>query len=164
MDIAMQIQDREARAPSKLTSFLASTRMLSRVCGLFLLHLKPIIPRKVSELWRMNTAGNYVRGEEFLGGWKPRGVSLVTGFKTRTSRLERHEEVSKTRQFLQLRGLLHPEEASSGSSGDEAETVVDNSGEDKALDQHSQDLLQRMLQLWTRKEPTADEVTWPLFI
>ncbi|OAQ29485.1 kinesin-domain-containing protein [Linnemannia elongata AG-77] len=153
MDIAMQIQDREARAPSKLTSFLASTRMLSRVCGLFLLHLKPIIPRKVSELWRMNTAGNYVRGEEFLGGWKPRGVSLVTGFKTRTSRLARHEEVSKTRQFLQLR-----EEASSGSSVDEAETVVDDSGEDKALDQHSQDLLQRMLQLWTRKEPTVDEV------
>ncbi|KAK3839567.1 MAG: hypothetical protein JOS17DRAFT_679007 [Linnemannia elongata] len=142
MDIAMQIQDREARAPSKFTSFLASTRMLSRVCGLFLLHLKPIIPRKVSELWRMNTAGNYVRGAEFLGDWKPRGVSLVTGFKARTSRLVRHEEVSKTRQFLQLRGLLNPEEAS----------------KDKPLNQHSQDLLQRMLQLWTRKELTADEV------
>lgn len=158
MDIAMQIQDREARAPSKFTSFLASTRMLSRVCGLFLLHLKPIIPRKVSELWRMNTAGNYVRGAEFLGDWKPRGVSLVTGFKARTSRLVRHEEVSKTRQFLQLRGLLNPEEASSGSSGDEAETVVNHTGEDKPLNQHSQDLLQRMLQLWTRKELTADEV------
>ena len=39
-------------------------------------------------------------------------------------------------QSLQLR-----EEASSGSSVDEAETVVDDSGEDKALDQHSQDLL-----------------------
>ncbi|KAF9152455.1 kinesin-like protein Klp8 [Linnemannia schmuckeri] len=158
MDIAMQIQDREARAPSKLTSFLASTRMLSRVCGLFLLHLKPIIPRKVSELWRMNTAGNYVRGAEFLADWKPRGVSLVTGFKTRTSRLARHEAVSKTRQFLQLRGLLNPEEAINGSSGDEAETVVDDSAEEVAMDQRSQDLLQRILQLWTRKEPTVDEV------
>ncbi|KAF9133580.1 kinesin-like protein Klp8 [Mortierella sp. 14UC] len=159
MDVAMQIQDREARAPSKLTSFLASTRTLSRVCGLFLLTLKPIIPRRVSELWRMDTAGKYVRGEEFLAGWKPRGVSLVTGFKTRTWRLERHEEVSKTRQFLQLRGLLNQEdEASNGSSEDEEGPVMNGSSAEKSLDQRSQDLLQRMLQIWTRKDLTADEV------
>jgi kinesin family protein 1 len=158
MDIAMQIQDREARAPSKLTSFLASTRMLSQVCGLFLLHLKPIIPRGVSELWRMNTAGKYVRGEEFLAGWKPRGVSLVSGFRIRTSRLARHEEVSKTRQFLQLRGFLNQDDMTGGSSSDEAETIVDESTDETALDQRSQDLLQRMLQLWARKELTANEV------
>ncbi|KAF9908105.1 kinesin-like protein Klp8 [Linnemannia zychae] len=158
MDIAMQIQDREARAPSKLTSFLASTRTLSRVCGLFLLTLKPIIPRKVSELWRMNTAGKYVRGEEFLAGWKPRGVSLVTGFKARTSRLERHEDVSKTRQFLQLRGLLNQEENSNGSSENEEGMAINGSLVEKPLDQPSQDLLQRILQIWTRKDLTADEV------
>ncbi|KAF9092972.1 kinesin-like protein Klp8 [Mortierella sp. AD031] len=157
MDIATQIQDREARAPSKLTSFLASTRMLSRVSGLFLLNLKPIIPRKVSELWRMNTAGQYVRGEEFLAGWKPRGVSLVTGFKTRTSRLARHEEVAKTRQFLQLRGFLNQEEEST-TNGDEKEAVEEGSTMEAALDQHSQELLEKMLQLWSRKELTADEI------
>lgn len=163
MDIAMQIQDREARAPSKFTSFLASTRMLSQVCGLFLLYLKPIVPRKVSEMWRMDTAGKYVRGQEFLAGWKPRGISLVTGFRTRTSRLARHEEVSKTRQFLQLRELLNQEDATGGSSSDEAETVVDEPTDETALAQRSQDLLQRMLQLWARKELTADEVIIRLF-
>jgi kinesin family member 1 len=37
--------------------------------------------RKISELWRLNTANKYVRGEEFLGNWKPRGVSLIKDYK-----------------------------------------------------------------------------------
>ncbi|KAF9924027.1 kinesin-like protein Klp8 [Linnemannia zychae] len=161
MDIAMQIQDREARAPSKFTTFLASTRTLTRVCGLFLLNLKPIIPRKMSELWRMNTAGKYVRGEEFLAGWKPRGVSLVINFKARTLRLAHSEEVSKTRQFLQLRGLLDQEETATGSNGDSKQAGTNGDAADAAdavIDQRSQELLQRMLQIWTRKDLTADEV------
>ncbi|KAG0202571.1 kinesin-like protein Klp8 [Mortierella sp. GBA30] len=171
MDVATQIQDREARAPSKLTSFLASTRILSRMSGLFLLNLKPIVTKKASELWRMNTAGKYVRGEEFLEGWKPRGVSLVTGFSSRTMLIKRQEEVEKTRQLLQLQCIVVPEstpEVNDNSSENataalEGDGVADrNPKEDSTdldhLDQHSLELLQKVMKLWSRKPLTADEM------
>ncbi|KAG9321581.1 hypothetical protein KVV02_001267 [Mortierella alpina] len=165
MDVAMQIQDREARAPSKLTSFLVSTRILSRMSGLFLLSLKPIVTKKVSDLWSTKTTGGYVRGEEVLAGWKPRGVSLVKGFNARTMLINRQEEVEKTRQLLQLQCITVPV---SIPTGDEAVTAVDgaqvNKSEDDQeqepveLDQRSMDLLQRMVQLWSRKPLTAEQL------
>ncbi|KAF9319375.1 kinesin-like protein Klp8 [Podila horticola] len=102
MDIAAQIQDRKAKAISssyRLTSFLITApKIMSKVSGLFLLTLRPIVAKKASELWRMNTASKYVRGEEFLLGWKPRGVSLLQGFKARTELVQKREAVERTRQ------------------------------------------------------------------
>ncbi|KAG0294799.1 kinesin-like protein Klp8 [Dissophora globulifera] len=154
MDIATQIQDREARAPSKLTSFLASTRILSRMSGLFLLTLRPIITKKPSDLWRMNTASQYVRGEEFLAEWKPRGLSLVSGFKARTALIARQEEVEKTRQWLQLHSGL-------AQDGGEQETKINGATsitDSEELDTRSKTLLLKMIQLWTRKPIMIEEL------
>ncbi|KAG0040939.1 kinesin-like protein Klp8 [Podila clonocystis] len=102
MDIAAQIQDRKSKAISssyRLTSFLTTApKIMSKVSGLFLLTLRPIVAKKASELWRMNTASKYVRGEEYLAGWKPRGVSLLQGFKSRTELIRKREAVERTRQ------------------------------------------------------------------
>ncbi|KAF9217737.1 kinesin-like protein Klp8 [Podila verticillata] len=80
MDIAAQIQDRKAKVISssyRLTSFLTTApKIMSKTSGLFSLTLRPIVAKKASELWRMNTASKYVRGEEFLAGWKPRGIVI----------------------------------------------------------------------------------------
>ncbi|KAF9182189.1 kinesin-like protein Klp8 [Haplosporangium sp. Z 767] len=160
MDVASQIQDREARSPSKLTSFLVSSRILSRMSGLFLLTLKPIVPKKVSELWRMNTAGKYVRGEEFLEGWKPRGVSLVTGFRERTALINRREEIERVRQWLQIHGLNVPArsiENTEDDEGDKANGQI-NGDTNQEPDQRTSDLLRKMLALWTRKPLTVEEL------
>ncbi|KAG0034114.1 kinesin-like protein Klp8 [Podila clonocystis] len=155
MDIATQIQDREARAPSIFASFLGSTRTLSRSSGLYLLTLKPIVMKKASDLWKMSTAGTYVRGEEFLAGWKPRGVSLVNEFQSSTELLRRQEAVERTRQFLHLKeaALLeatNPEESVEGSSVPNGDEVV--------LDDISKELLQRTLALWTKKPLDINEL------
>ncbi|KAF9408806.1 kinesin-like protein Klp8 [Podila epigama] len=162
MDVAAQIQDREARATLLLSSFLGSTRTLSRSSGLFLLTLKPIVMKKASDLWKMNTAGKYVRGEEFLAGWKPRGVSLVQDFQGSTKLLRRVEEVEKTRQFLRLKGgettTAKAEEKVDTGSIQMTGTSCDNTSEESTLDAKSQDLLRRMIALWTKKPINVDEL------
>ncbi|KAF9584772.1 kinesin-like protein Klp8 [Lunasporangiospora selenospora] len=149
-DIAVQIQDREARGGYRLPSFLQSTRTLSKISSLFMLTLRPIVTKKASELWRLNTASKYVRGEEFLQGiWKPRGVSLVKGFRETRELILMREAVVRTTQFLELeqRRSRRLCEQISGSTTDEAQPNGADSS-DATLEQKEKELLERIIQLW----------------
>ncbi|KAG0242182.1 kinesin-like protein Klp8 [Mortierella sp. GBA43] len=117
MDIAVQIQEREARpvthSPYRLVPIFfqpSTTRVMKKVSGLFLLTLKPILAKKASELWRLNTAGKYVRGEEFLEGWRPRGVSLVNDFQNTREAIIKREDVDRTKLWLQIGSPVRPRE------------------------------------------------------
>ncbi|CAB5354698.1 unnamed protein product [Rhizophagus irregularis] len=134
MDIAVQIQGREARPPSKLIQLLNQSKVLWKTSGLFSVVLKPPMTRKISELWRLNTANKYVRGEEFLGNWKPRGVSLVKDYKTISERIRRLEAVECTKQVLALHG------ARKGSSDEKPESCS-----------NSDDLAKKAVTLWNKK-------------
>ncbi|KAF9098158.1 kinesin-like protein Klp8 [Mortierella sp. GBA35] len=201
MDIAAQIQDREARttapthSPYRLLpslSFLSgggsSKVVKKKASGLFLLSLQPIVAKKASELWRMNTAAKYVRGEEFLAGvWRPRGVSLVNGFRTTREEIQKRENVERTRQWLQLeerrRGVLPWDTASTSAlstlsssgvtnsttmtmatttmaytQGSERSGSESGSQEGDAVDEKSRKLLRRAIDLWRYKPISLDEV------
>ncbi|KAF9123040.1 kinesin-like protein Klp8 [Mortierella sp. GBA39] len=197
MDIAAQIQDREARtsvpahSPYRLMSslsFLAgggsSKVVKKKASGLFLLSLRPIVAKKASELWRMNTAAKYVRGEEFLAGvWRPRGVSLVNGFRATREEIQKRENVERTRQWLQLeekrRGVLpwdsasvptvstlassgvtnSPSTATTGHTQDSEQNGSESSAQGSgALDEKSRKLLQKAIDLWRYKPISLDEV------
>ncbi|KAF9162990.1 kinesin-like protein Klp8 [Actinomortierella ambigua] len=163
MDISLQIQDRDARAPYKLTALLSSTRLLSKISGLFLLTLKPVIAKKVSELWRMNTASKYVRGEEFLAGWKPRGVSLVNAFRATSELVERREQVEWTRQLMVMDNIEAPGARSSLS---EKVVVIDDEdgadgghdGQQAPMDEHTEKVLTKALMLWQHKIVPGEDV------
>lgn len=43
----------------------------------------------------MDTSSIYVRGEENLGEWKPRGLSLIDEHQTHLDKLERIQEVKR---------------------------------------------------------------------
>lgn len=81
MDIAVTVQSRDARAPSKLMSLLSSSRLSSCITSVFAVRLTPIMTKNPTDLWRLDTAEKYVRGEEALAGWKPRGLSLVRDYE-----------------------------------------------------------------------------------
>ncbi|KAI1308454.1 kinesin-like protein Klp8 [Mortierella claussenii] len=157
MDIAAQIQDREkARTTTSHSAYRlvpmflqqqSSTRVLKKCSGLFLLTLRPIVAKKASELWRMNTASKYVRGEEFLAGvWRPRGVSLVNEFKTTQNLILKKEAVERTRQWLQLEcGDKHW----NGSPSSKGQDAKDNDNQqDDLLDDRQQQLLRKAIDLW----------------
>lgn len=54
----------------------------------------------------LDTSCTYVRGEENLHGWRPRGDSLIFDHQWELEKLTRLEEVEKVRHMLLLRERL----------------------------------------------------------
>ena len=77
MDMAVTMQTRDARAPSRLVALLSSTKILPKTSNVFRLRLSPPLIRSPQDLWRMDTSEKYVRGEDILGSWRPRGIAVV---------------------------------------------------------------------------------------
>ncbi|GAN07760.1 kinesin-like protein [Mucor ambiguus] len=159
MDIALQIQGRDrSTGGGKFSSFrkllYPSGKQLSKYSGVFLVHLKPPMTRRLSQLWRLNTASKYVHGEEFLGSWRPRGVSLVNDFKHIQEFIKRKNQVAFTRQVLVLReaeknAVLSPPSSLSSSS---ETAVAADSDEKQAV------LLRKVIDLWQLKLGTDKDI------
>lgn len=104
MDISGQIQSRLTRSSSKLMQLWNNIRIMRASAGVFSLVIRPAAARRAGDLWRMNTLHRYVKGEEYLEGWTPRGVSLVRDFLAAKKRRTRVAEVENARGILSLRG------------------------------------------------------------
>ncbi|KAI9227316.1 MAG: hypothetical protein DHS80DRAFT_17413, partial [Piptocephalis tieghemiana] len=137
MDVALRIQARppppKIRGRGRATSD-ACRRVGSKRTELFQVTLTPPITKRLAELWRANTASTYVRGEEFLGGWRPRGVALVSEYRVASEMFRKREGVEEARQYLGLRELL-------GSA------VVPTT---KALESAPQAICERIIGLWLK--------------
>ncbi|TBU27698.1 kinesin-domain-containing protein [Dichomitus squalens] len=100
MDTAVMIQSRDARPPSRLTSLFGSTKVLPKTSTLFSVRLTPPLTRSPKDLWRLDTAEKYVRGEEALGIWRPRGVSVVEDYSRLVTMERRAADVQAIRVIL----------------------------------------------------------------
>lgn len=99
-DIFSQVQPRVVRSPSKFMQLWTNNRIMHSGVGLFQLVIRPAAARRAGDLWRMNTLHRYVKGEEHLGQWTPRGVSLVRDFLRARKRRIRVAEVEDAKGFL----------------------------------------------------------------
>ncbi|KAJ9051975.1 hypothetical protein DSO57_1038802 [Entomophthora muscae] len=105
-DLPVTIASRTASVSKSFFAFMSSsTRQLSKLSTLYQVTLTPRMAKKRSELWRLNTASTYVRGEEFLRGWRPRGVSLLVDSRKATQARQRREALNLARQASRLREL-----------------------------------------------------------
>ncbi|KAK2462276.1 hypothetical protein APHAL10511_005582 [Amanita phalloides] len=100
MDVAITIRTRDARPPSRLMSLLGSTRILSKTSSIFRVRLSPPLTRSPKDLWRLDTSEKYVRGEEILGNWKPRGISVVEDYLRLVTTEEKAADVQAVRVVL----------------------------------------------------------------
>ena len=100
MDIAVMTRTRDARPPSKFMSLLGSTRILSKTSSIFRVRLSPPLTRSPKDLWRLDTSKKYVRGEEVLGHWKPRGISMVEDYMRLVTTEEKAADVQAIRVIL----------------------------------------------------------------
>lgn len=105
MDFAVIIHSRDSKPPNKIMSMLESatsgTRTLTRTSNVFAVRLMPSMTKKSKELWRLDTATKYVRGQETLDGlWKPRSVRLVHQHAGFIKRERREAEVRGIRALL----------------------------------------------------------------
>ncbi|KAK7471223.1 hypothetical protein VKT23_002632 [Stygiomarasmius scandens] len=131
MDIAITIGTRDARPPSKFLSFLGSTKILTKSSSLFRVRLTPPLTRSPKDLWRLDTAEKYVKGEESLGVWRPRGISVVEDYNRLVSMERRAADVQAIRVILA--------------------SVPSRPIQPDALAWRAESLLKKSVELWQRK-------------
>ncbi|KAM4065497.1 kinesin motor domain-containing protein [Hirsutella rhossiliensis] len=79
--VCVQILSRTfVRQTSVFSSLFQNVRFVQSSTGIFTLTMRPAPIKRVGDLWRMNSRHDYVKGEENLTSWAPRGVSLVSDF------------------------------------------------------------------------------------
>ncbi|KAK8115124.1 kinesin motor domain-containing protein [Apiospora kogelbergensis] len=69
------------RQTSMLSSLFQNVRIVHSSSTIYTLKLRPAPIKRVGDLWRMNSQHDYVKGEENLSNWGPRGVSLIIVFE-----------------------------------------------------------------------------------
>ncbi|KAL9553778.1 hypothetical protein MBANPS3_003124 [Mucor bainieri] len=146
MDIAVRIQGRDASSFG-LRKLLGSNKYLNKCSGVFLIHLRPPMTRRVSQLWRLNTASKFVPGEEFLGSWRPRGVSLINDFRHIQERISRKDQVAATSQAL----MLHTARSQTSQGSMSVDKESSNSMTGTFLQPNQSELIRKILTIWNSK-------------
>ncbi|KAI9016320.1 hypothetical protein CLU79DRAFT_764454 [Phycomyces nitens] len=161
MDIAIQVQGRDETGTSRIRKMLRTSKYFQKCSGMFIVHLRPPMTRRVSQLWRLNTGDRSIKGDECLGAWRPRGVSLVNDYRKIRERIRRKEDNVFTSQVLTLRaarsqtshGSMTRKECESGSWSQSQQM----DGSDAPTGPQAQ-LLHKVLDLWTHKMGTHQEI------
>lgn len=124
MDIAVTVQSRDARGPSKLSTLFSSARLASKVTSVFSVKLIPALTRKPTDVWRLNTADVFVRGEELVSHWKPRGLSLLRDLDQVNKEKRKTADVEAAKAILAAFELTLPGASESISSEDRLSSAI----------------------------------------
>lgn len=145
LDLHMQIRSRTyIRQTSMFMQLWNATRVVHSTVGIFSVAIRPTSVKRATDLWRMNTRDDYIKGEEALSGWTPRGVSLVRDFISTQKRRLRISEIETARSVLSSRALTTFPPSSSST-----------------LDDRRKKLLERMITLWKTKKAPAEIILNP---
>lgn len=143
LDLSLQIRSRAYIRQTSLfsfSSFFTQQRVIHSTVGIFSVAIRPTSVKRATDLWRMNTRDDYIKGEEQLNGWTPRGVSLIRDHIALQKRRSRIAEIETARSVLSSRALTtFPPSTPTSTSN---------------LDDRQKALLTRVIALWqTKKEP-----------
>ncbi|WVO17419.1 hypothetical protein L204_105111 [Cryptococcus depauperatus] len=103
LDLAIKILDRDARR-SSLRNLFYSSKPFKSITRIFTLDCNPPLARSAHELWRLDTSGKHVKGQETLQGWKPRSISLLDDWQMMVKAQRGLGEVAITKAVLEILG------------------------------------------------------------
>jgi kinesin family protein 1 len=147
LDLAMQIRSRAYIRQTSLFSLATlwnPVKVVHSTVGIFNVAIRPTSVKRATDLWRMDTKDDYIKGEEQLAGWTPRGVSLVRDFIHIAKRRRRIAEIETARSVLSSKALSVPNLAATSD-----------------LDERQKALLERMIALWKTKKAPAEIILHP---
>jgi kinesin family protein 1 len=147
LDLGMQIRSRMYVRQNSLFALAAlwnPVKIVHSTVGIFNVAIRPTSVKRATDLWRMNTRDDYIKGEEQLAGWTPRGVSLVRDFLDIEKRRRRIAEIETARSVLSSKALTVPNLAS-----------------DAELNDDQIALLNRVIDLWQTKKAPAEVILNP---
>ena len=107
----LQIRPRSWLRPQSMFKQLwKTTRIVHYTADIFSVTIRPASAKRASDIWRMDSHQTYVKGEESLTNWKPRGISLLRDYIRSQQIRKRVAAVEATKVFLRRhRGSLpHP--------------------------------------------------------
>jgi kinesin family member 1 len=138
----MQILPRSyVRPQSMFKSLWNQTRITHSTDGIFSIIVRPVSAKRAADLWRLDTSKNYINGEELLGKWQPRGISLVRDYLVARRKRRQLQDIETAKAALGLRRL----------------TI---SARRPPPGERDQEILQKYVQLWQKATP---EVKNPIF-
>ncbi|XP_047992660.1 kinesin-like protein unc-104 isoform X3 [Leguminivora glycinivorella] len=144
-DLSLVVVGREARTGRSLRRALFGSKCAraDRLTGVYELSLHRALEPGVQRRQRrvLDTSGTYVRGEENLHGWRPRGDSLIFDHQWELEKMTRLEQVSRTRHYLALRERLRHGHENTVAPNDftKTEKEVCNMAAKAAAEQHARD-------------------------
>ena len=146
LDQILQIRPRSWLRPQSLFKQLwKTTRIIHYTSDIFTVLLKPASTKRATDIWRMDSQQTYVKGEENLAHWKPRGISLVQDYIHSQQKQQRAIEVEATKVFLR-RHRFAPLPPSSAP---------------EEFTSQQRELLQRCLSLWTSPSHSSEKSSLP---
>jgi kinesin family protein 1 len=146
IDVCSQVVSRSyVRSTSMFASLWQSVRIVHSMSGVFSVALRPTPVKRAGDLWRMNTQNDYVKGEEGLTTWTPRGVSLIRDYIAAKRRKQRLAELDAAQPLLSK--IEFPKASNALSNGDANDGAAQHE-EEQPLSEQQIMVLNRYLKLW----------------
>ncbi|KAL8785450.1 MAG: hypothetical protein Q9213_003380 [Squamulea squamosa] len=141
MDQNLQIRPRSWLRPQSMFKQLWKTvRIVHTTTGIFSALVKPTSTKRATDVWRLNSEQDYIKGEEQLSGWKPRGASLIHDFYDCQKRQRRARELEAAQIYLSR----HNNGTSSVTANDQTSSST-----------HQEQLLRKYVHLWKLQSPSS---------
>lgn len=135
--VCVQVLSRSfVRQTSMFSALWQNVRFVKSSTGIFTLTMRPAPIKRVGDLWRMNSRHDYVKGEESLTSWTPRGVSLVSDYIAARKKRKRIAEIGAIQTTLMKYGADGSQDAA-----DTEEPAPEPSPELKPIIPNDDDLL-----------------------
>jgi kinesin family member 1 len=147
IDLQSQILSRSyVRSTSMFASLWQSVRIVHSTSGVFSIAVRPSPVKRAGDLWRMNTQGDYVKGEEGLVNWAPRGVSLIRDHIAAKRRKHRMAEIEAAQPLLNRISFPTVSKKSLTTNGT---STPSKEATEPTMSDNGKALLEKYLQLWT---------------
>ncbi|CAG8949955.1 hypothetical protein HYFRA_00004287 [Hymenoscyphus fraxineus] len=143
LDVCSQVLSRSyVRSTSMFASLWQTVRIVHSTSGIFSISVRPSPVKRAGDLWRMNTQNDYVKGEEGLINWAPRGVSLIRDHIAARRRKHRLADIEAAKPILNNITFpdLVPVDAVESPNGENEPEVE--------LTERQRELLNKYLGLW----------------
>ncbi|PVH80490.1 kinesin-domain-containing protein [Cadophora sp. DSE1049] len=146
MDVWGQILSRSyVRSTSMFASLWQTVRIVHATSGIFSVAVRPTPVKRAGDLWRMNTQNDFVKGEEGLTNWTPRGVSLIRDYIAAKRRKQRHAEIDAAQPLLSH--ITFPKASAPPATNGDSPPVEEEAPEPTPSD-HDKEILEKYLKLW----------------
>ncbi|KAK5092025.1 hypothetical protein LTR70_007892 [Exophiala xenobiotica] len=153
LDQFLQVQSRSYLRPqSILKSFWNQQRVTRSADGVFSIVVRPLSAKRAADLWRLDTGKDYINGEELLGSWTPRGISLVKDYITARRKRRQLEDIEAAKAIHGARKLNI---SAPRKSRDPSPLSLD-----EATTKKREDKMKRFLTLWQKRN---SDMSNPIF-